>query len=74
MLAALARRGRDRVQDGLARLVRLDDLVDDPDGDRARQPADDLLVLGRELGLDLLALLRGGPGEGAPVQDADRGD
>ena len=47
VLAALGRGMRDRVQDGLPRLVRLDDLVDDPQGQRTGQPAGNLLVLGR---------------------------
>ncbi len=50
MSAALARGLGDRVQDSLPGLSRLDDLVDDAKRDRARQAADDLLMLGGEPG------------------------
>ena len=57
MLAALVRGVHDRVENSLARLGGLDDLVYDTKGDRAGHPADNLLVLGSQAGLDLLPLV-----------------
>ena len=58
MLAARVRGVHDGVENSLPRFGGLDDLVYDAKGNRAGQPADDLIVLGSQAGLDLLPLLR----------------
>src|SRR5215469_10043881 len=71
VLAALVRRVHDGVKNNPARFGRLNDLVYDANGEGARQPADDLVVLRSQAGLDLLTLVGWCRGKRAPVQDAD---
>src|SRR5215831_3153661 len=74
-VGAAPRRGLgDRAGHGLPGPGGLDDLVDHAERDRAGEPAGLALVLGRELGLDLVPLPGRRGGQRAPVQDPDRCD
>src|ERR1700729_811924 len=64
----------DRPRDRLPGLGGLDDLIDNAERDRPRQPSRLALVLSGELGLELVALVGGRGGEPAPGQDPDPGD
>src|SRR5690349_5358820 len=73
VVTAALRRIRDGLDDRFPGLGRLDDLVYHAERVGPVQAAGLPLVLGGEVRLDLVELLRRDVGEGAAVQDADRG-